>query len=224
MREDRTAHVAAERDDEKIADPQGRSVVARRSEQVLPVRMCERRIKMSKDGRLNLCAPQTESHPYNMSVRGDGPLRPPPLGKWSVPGATVLSLIEEAQDLATGVLPFGLLVVHDAVGCRQDDVPELARRQEVVDPLLHLAGAYVKARRDDTALVDAPDKIDHDLAAAVVIDDLELTNVACARRRRPKGAVSPGRTVRMVSWSAAGRHRHHWKHPTEQRLCCPCRL
>jgi hypothetical protein len=27
MREDRTAHVAAERDDEKIADPQGRSVV-----------------------------------------------------------------------------------------------------------------------------------------------------------------------------------------------------
>jgi hypothetical protein len=30
MREDRTAHVAAERDDEKIADPQGRSVVARR--------------------------------------------------------------------------------------------------------------------------------------------------------------------------------------------------
>jgi len=147
-----------------------------------------------------------------------------PLGKWSVPGATVLSLIEEAQDLATGVLPFGLLVVHDAVGCRQDDVPELARRQEVVDPLLHLAGAYVKARRDDTALVDAPDKIDHDLAAAVVIDDLELTNVACARRRRPKGAVSPRRTGRLVSWSATGSHRHHWKHPTEQRLCCPCRL
>ena len=161
----------------------------------------------------------------HMSVRGDGPLWPPPLGKWSVPGAIELvSLIEEAQDLATGVLPFGLLVVHDAVGCRQDDVPELARRQKVVDPLLHLAGANVKARRDDTALVDAPDKIDHDLAAAVVIDDLELTNVACARRRRPKGSVSPGRTVRMVSWSAAGRHRHHWKHPTEQRLCCPCRL
>lgn len=90
MREDRTAHVAAERDDEKIADPQGRSVVARRSEdrseRVLPDRMCERRIKMSKDGRLNLCAPQTESHPYNMSVRGDGPLRPPLSGNGASPG------------------------------------------------------------------------------------------------------------------------------------------
>jgi hypothetical protein len=36
MREDRTAHVAAERDDEKIADPQGRSVVGRRSERSGP--------------------------------------------------------------------------------------------------------------------------------------------------------------------------------------------
>lgn len=38
-------------------------------------------------------------------------------------------LVEEAEDLATGVLAAGLLVVHDAERGRQDDVSELVRKE-----------------------------------------------------------------------------------------------
>lgn len=40
--------------------------------------------------------------------------------------ATATRLEEEAEDLATGVLPAGLLVVHDPLRRGKDDVPELA--------------------------------------------------------------------------------------------------
>ena len=52
---------------------------------------------------------------------------------------TVLRLVEKAEDLATGVLPLGLLVVHDAVRRGEDDVAELTRGQQVDHPLLQLA-------------------------------------------------------------------------------------
>jgi hypothetical protein len=40
----------------------------------------------------------------------------------------------------------------------------------------------VEARGDDASLVQAADEVDDDLAAAVVVDDLELTDVAWERR------------------------------------------
>ena len=108
-----------------------------------------------------------------------------------------LRLIEETDDLASDVLPPRLLVVHDAGGSGQDDVPELTGWQEVDHPLLHVAQLDVEARADDTGLVDAgqnisnrskdercdPDspavELDDDLAVAVVVNLLELADVAC---------------------------------------------
>jgi hypothetical protein len=76
------------------------------------------------------------------------------------------------------VLAASLLVVHDTGGGGQDDVTELTRRKELDDPLLDIAELDVVAGRDDTGLVDAAVKLDNDLAVAVVVDLLELANVA----------------------------------------------
>ena len=88
--------------------------------------------------------------------------------------------VEETEDLTSRVLPPRLVMVHDAIGCGQDDVAELARGQQVDHPLLDGVRRHVEAGRDDAALIDAADQVDDDLAGPVVINDLELANVACA--------------------------------------------
>ena len=87
-------------------------------------------------------------------------------------------LVEEADDLASNVLPPGLLVVHDTGRGGQDDVAELTRGQQLDDPLLEIGETDVVAGGDDTGLVQAAVELDNDLAGAVVIDLLEFTNVA----------------------------------------------
>lgn len=72
----------------------------------------------------------------------------------------------------------GLLVVHDTGRGGQDDVTELAGGQETGNPLLDLVQLDVETGGDNTGLVDASDELDNDLAGAVVIDLLELTDVA----------------------------------------------
>jgi len=79
------------------------------------------------------------------------------------------------------VLPPGLLVVHDTSGGGENDVAELTRGQQLNDPLLHVAELDVVAGRDDTGLVDAAVQLDDDLAVAVVVDLLELADVACKK-------------------------------------------
>lgn len=91
-----------------------------------------------------------------------------------------------------------LFVVHDAGGGGEDDVAELTRREELDDPLLHVAQLDVVTRADDTSLVEAGAEsvvqrqcsdvsyipavqLDDDLAIAVVIDLLELADVSCSR-------------------------------------------
>jgi len=69
-------------------------------------------------------------------------------------------------------------VVHDTQGSGENNVAELTRREQVSSPLLDLAQRYVEAGRDHTALVDTANKLDHNLSAAVVIDELELPNVS----------------------------------------------
>lgn len=76
------------------------------------------------------------------------------------------------------MLAASLLVVHDTSGGGQDDVTELTRRKELDDPLLDIAKLDVVAGGDDTGLVDAAVKLDDDLAVAVVVNLLELANVA----------------------------------------------
>ena len=88
------------------------------------------------------------------------------------------NLVEETDDLAGNVLAAGLLVVHDASRGGQDNVTELTRGKELDNPLLHVAELDVVAGRDDTGLVEAAVKLDNNLAVAVVVDLLELANVA----------------------------------------------
>ena len=76
------------------------------------------------------------------------------------------------------MLAAGLLVVHDTGGGGQDDVTELTRGEQLDDPLLHIAELDVVTGGDDTGLVDTAVKLDNDLAVAVVVDLLELANVA----------------------------------------------
>ena len=72
----------------------------------------------------------------------------------------------------------GLLVVHNTGRGGENDVTELTRGEKLDDPLLHVAELDVVAGRDDTGLVDAAVELDDDLAVAVVVDLLELANVA----------------------------------------------
>ncbi len=75
------------------------------------------------------------------------------------------------------MLSAGLLVVHDAVGGGEDELTELAGRQQIRSQLLDLGQGNVESRRDDTTLVQATQQVDDDLATSVVVDDLEVTNV-----------------------------------------------
>jgi hypothetical protein len=88
------------------------------------------------------------------------------------------SLEEETKDLASQVLSACLLVIHDTSGSGHDDVAELTRRKQSRAVLLEVADMNVEAGRDDAALVDTAGQVDNDLARAVVVDDLELANVA----------------------------------------------
>jgi nitrogen regulatory protein PII len=88
------------------------------------------------------------------------------------------NLVEETKNLASNVLPPGLLVVHDTGRGGKDNVTELTRGQQLDNPLLHVAELDVVAGRDDTGLVDAAVELDDDLAVAVVVDLLEFANVA----------------------------------------------
>lgn len=91
-------------------------------------------------------------------------------------------LVEEANDLAGDVLATGLLVVHDTSRGGQDDVAELTRGQQTNGPLLEVCKLDVVAGRDNAGLVEAADQLNDDLAGAVVIDLLELANVAWSTR------------------------------------------
>ena len=87
------------------------------------------------------------------------------------------TLVEEADDLARDVLATGLLLVHDAGRGGEDDEAELTGGKELDNPLLELVEADVVAGGDDTALVDAPNELNDDLAGAMVVDDFEFTDV-----------------------------------------------
>lgn len=69
-------------------------------------------------------------------------------------------------------------MVHDASRGGQDDVAELTSWEELDNPLLEIGELDVVAGVDDAGLVEATVQLDDDLAGAVVIDLLELADVA----------------------------------------------
>ena len=60
----------------------------------------------------------------------------------------------------------------------QKDSPELPGWQEVVGPLLVIPDSDVEPGHDDADLVDSASQVDDDLATTVVVNDLELADVA----------------------------------------------
>lgn len=71
-------------------------------------------------------------------------------------------------------------MVHDTVRGGEHDETKLTGREQIGDPLLDLVDADVEPGGDDTALVETADEVDDDLARAVIVDDLELADVAVA--------------------------------------------
>lgn len=84
------------------------------------------------------------------------------------------------------MLATGLLVVHDAGRGRKDDEAERTGGEEEVDPRLDLVDLDVEPGRDDASLVEPAVELDDNLAGAVIVDNLELSDVAWkpARERR----------------------------------------
>ena len=79
------------------------------------------------------------------------------------------------------MLAAGLLVIHDTGRGGQDNVAELTSGQQLGDPVLEVGETDVVAGGDDTSLVETAVELDNDLARTVVVDLLELANVAWRR-------------------------------------------
>lgn len=76
------------------------------------------------------------------------------------------------------MLATSLLVVHDTSRGGQDEETELTRGQELGGPGLEVTELNGVAGVDDTTLVETTVELDDDLAGAVVVNLLELANVA----------------------------------------------
>lgn len=72
-------------------------------------------------------------------------------------------------------------MVHDTSGGGQDNVTELTSGQQLDNPLLEIGQTDVVAGGDDTSLVETAVQLNDNLARAVVVNLLELANVAYIR-------------------------------------------
>lgn len=112
----------------------------------------------------------------NQRVEPDNPISKSIVKKLAI---NYVRLVNETEDLASNVLPAGLLVVHDTSRSGKDDVAELTGRKELVDPGLDVINLDVETGGDDTNLVKTAVKENSDLTGTVVINELEVLNVAC---------------------------------------------
>ncbi|KAF1763329.1 hypothetical protein GCK72_011595 [Caenorhabditis remanei] len=76
------------------------------------------------------------------------------------------------------MLSSGLLVIHDSGGGGKDEVSELTGWKKSVGVLLQVVKTDVESWRDDGGLVETSGEVDDDLSGAVVVDDLELSDVS----------------------------------------------
>jgi len=72
-------------------------------------------------------------------------------------------------------------MVHNTGRGGKDDISKLTGWEELDNPLLHLSKADVVPGGNTSGLVDTSVELDDDLAGAMVIDLLELANVACSQ-------------------------------------------
>ena len=76
------------------------------------------------------------------------------------------------------MLPAGLSVIHDSVRRRQDKEAKVTRGEQIRAPLLQLSNTNIKAGGDDTTLVDAAIELNNNLSTTLVLNKLELVDVA----------------------------------------------
>merc|ERR1719277_115212 len=89
-----------------------------------------------------------------------------------------IDLKKEAHNLTTSVFATGLLVHEHSVGGGHHQMYKLTGGQQIGCQLFDLVQSDIETRGDDTALVDASNQVDDDLSGSVIINDLEVTNVA----------------------------------------------
>jgi hypothetical protein len=88
-------------------------------------------------------------------------------------------LIEEAENLSTSVGACSCFsVCHNSGAGGEDEEAELPGRKKVRNPGFNLLDRDIEARGDDTAFVEAAQKVNDDLSSAVVINELKLAYVA----------------------------------------------
>jgi len=87
-------------------------------------------------------------------------------------------LIIVTDDFAPSFSSNGFVVGHDTVRGGHDELSELTGREQTDDPLLDITDAAVKARGDNTALVEATVQVNDDLATTGIVNDGELVDVA----------------------------------------------
>jgi hypothetical protein len=73
-------------------------------------------------------------------------------------------------------------VIHDSKRGSQHDVTELTGRQKVGGPPLNPIERYIKTRTDASSFVNTAKQVYNNFAGTVVVNDLELTNVALVVR------------------------------------------
>ena len=86
------------------------------------------------------------------------------------------------KDAGRGRLTSGrneLSISRDRIGgTYKDDDTKATSRKEQVDPVLNLVDLDVVSWRNDTSLVQATVELNNDLPGAVIVNNLELANVA----------------------------------------------
>ena len=76
---------------------------------------------------------------------------------------------------------------HNAVRGRQNQHSELTRGEKLVGPFLNIVQRAVEARGHNARLVETAQKVDNNFASAVIVNDLELTNISVLLHQAQEG-------------------------------------
>ena len=67
---------------------------------------------------------------------------------------------------------------QDSVGCGNQNVTELTRRQKIDNPLFDFINRNIETRADHSALIQSTRQINDNLVGPVIINDFEFSNVS----------------------------------------------
>ena len=76
------------------------------------------------------------------------------------------------------MLLYSLLVVQNPVSGRQNHKSELSAGEDVINELIEILEPKVVSGGDNSTLVESTSQFNHNLASSLVVNYLELTDVA----------------------------------------------